>query len=202
MRIQRAIERRGGAGYVSCRAGCHYGRTGRAKRGEGLIAAHTRTRVVTGYDSEMINCVRTQAADGRANIQVRAPTMILRSGRETVACRGAILEVNSRGQPMWIEQAIECSGKTRDQRGRISYDDGRAGRAQRCKCPVAAKAGAATVVSYNSEMISSARGQAADVCSDSSNRRAGLSLHSCGGAIAGCEPILEIHSRGDATWIE
>ena len=55
----------------------------------------------------MISCARSQATDARANVQVCVPTATLRSGREAVARRGAVLEVNARGQPVRIEQAIE-----------------------------------------------------------------------------------------------
>jgi len=51
----------------------------------------------------MISRVRSQAADVGSNVQVGVPTATLWGGGKSVAGRGAVLEVNSRGQPMRIE---------------------------------------------------------------------------------------------------
>ena len=107
MWIERAIQCRRRTGYAGCRAGGYNGGAGRTKRGKGPVAAHSGTRAVTRDDSVMINRVRTQAADVGSNVQVRVPTATLWGGGKSVAGRGAVLEVNSCGQPMWIDQAIE-----------------------------------------------------------------------------------------------
>ena len=96
MWIERAIQCRRRTGDVSCRASRHNGGASRGKCGKAAVAAHTSARAVTRYDSEMISCARSQATDAGANVQVRVPTATQGSGREAVARRGAILEVNAR----------------------------------------------------------------------------------------------------------
>ncbi len=64
------------------------------------------------------------------------------------------------------------------------------------KCPVAAKARAAAVGGYDSEMIKVACAQAADVGSDRQGSIPSPSLHKGGVPVAGCRAPLKIDRRG------
>ena len=105
-----------------------------AKRGKCPVAAHPRAGAVSGHDSEMVRCARHQAANVGGDVPIRVPSLSLGSGRESVAGGSAILEMKSRGQAVGVECPIESSGKTRDERCRISCDDRRPRHRRRCRC--------------------------------------------------------------------
>ena len=77
-------------------------RAGGAKRGERFVAAVSGARAVGGDDSEMINSVRSQAADVGNHILVCVAVPTLDRSGEPVAGRRAILEINCRRQPLRI----------------------------------------------------------------------------------------------------
>src|SRR5712664_2973553 len=93
-----------------------------------------------------------------------------------VAGHCAVLEIDSRGQPMRIECAVECRRRNSHIGRRVGRNDGGAGRVKRSKCPVAAEPGAGTVGGYDSEMVRGARTQATDVRSDITKRVPRLTL--------------------------
>ena len=73
------------------------------RRSKGPVATCPRPTAVGRNDSEMVGNMGSQSADVRSNIAVRVPSLTLH-GRGVAVIRGrAILEVNSRGQPMRIQ---------------------------------------------------------------------------------------------------
>jgi hypothetical protein len=72
-------------------------------RGKSSIRAVPGAAAVRGYNSEMVSSVRSQATSVSSNGPVSVPSLTLYRRGEPVAGRGAILEINRRGQPMWIE---------------------------------------------------------------------------------------------------
>ena len=70
---------------------------------EGPIAAVPGAGAVSGYNSEMIGGARTQADDVGTDILVRIPGLTLHRSGVPVIGRVSILELDVRGQPVWID---------------------------------------------------------------------------------------------------
>ena len=70
---------------------------------KGPIAAIPGAGAVSGYNSEMIGGAGTQAADDGIDIPVRVPGLTLHRSGVSVIGRVSILELDVRGQPVWID---------------------------------------------------------------------------------------------------
>jgi hypothetical protein len=75
----------------------------RLRRGKGPIRAVPRPGAVSRHSSEMISSVRTQAANVGTNVPEGVSGLTLHRRGVSVTGRGAILEIDTRGQPMWVE---------------------------------------------------------------------------------------------------
>ena len=96
---------------------------------------------------------------------------------------------------------MECRRGSSSVGRQIGRHDGGSSRGKRGKGPVSPKAGAAIIVSYNSEMISAVSEQASNIGTDRPGRVAILSLHRGSRSIAGRKTILERDHRGRPTRI-
>src|SRR5205814_7567571 len=112
-----------------------------------------------------------------------------------------ILEMNSRGQSVRINCAIERGGKTGHISRRVGYHHRWPHGAQCRKSPVRAVPGAGTVHGHNPEMVGGAGTYAADVGTYILVRVASLTLERSGEPVAGRRAILEINSRGQSVRI-
>ena len=72
-------------------------------RGKGPVAAVPSADTVGSYNSKMISSIASQATDVGSNISIRVSSVTLHRRVVPVIGRGAILEINARGQPMRIE---------------------------------------------------------------------------------------------------
>ena len=72
-------------------------------RGKAPVGAESSAGAVGRYNAEMIRSVRSQAADVRSDVSVRAPTLTLHRRSVSITGRRAILERNACGQPMRIK---------------------------------------------------------------------------------------------------
>jgi hypothetical protein len=72
------------------------------------VTAVPSPAVVSANDAEMICSERSQPRDVRADILVRVPGLTLGGTCVPVAGGRTILEINSRGQSMRIDYAVEC----------------------------------------------------------------------------------------------
>ena len=76
---------------------------GALRRGKDPVAAHFGTRTVRSHDLEMVSSMGSQAADVGSNIPVRIASLTLHGRGVAVTGRRAILEKDTRSQPMRIE---------------------------------------------------------------------------------------------------
>ena len=108
MWIHYAVECRPRGSYIGRRFDRDDRRSGWGKGGK-MSGEHAEDRAgrITGYDSEMVASVRSQAADVGIDTPIRTPSQCLGSGRESEVGSGAVFEVHSRGQPMRIDAAME-----------------------------------------------------------------------------------------------
>jgi len=109
--------------------------------------------VVSANDAKMVRSARSQPGDVRADILVQVPSLALGNTCVPVADGRTILEINSRGQSVRIDCAIECRCISCDICRWVRNYHRRPGGAQRGKCPIAAVSSAGAVGGYNSEMI-------------------------------------------------
>src|SRR4029077_14192349 len=107
-------------------------KSGHGKRGKGCVVTERSAGRVTRYNSEMIGGSRGQAVDVNTDRPGRVSGLSLGSGCESVARGCSILKMKSSAQPIWVERPFKCSGKTRDERCRISCDDRRTWRRSWC----------------------------------------------------------------------
>ena len=107
-------------------------------RGKGSVAAVPGADTVGSYNSKMISSIPSQATDVGSNIPEGVSSVTLHSRGASVIGRGAILEINARGQPMRIEQTIKCRRKSSHIRRRFGCDDWKSDWGQRGKGCVAA----------------------------------------------------------------
>ena len=75
-------------------------------RGEGPVAAVPGADTVGSYNSKMISSIASQATDVGSNIPEGVSSLTLHSRGASVIGRGAILEINARGQSMRIELSL------------------------------------------------------------------------------------------------
>ena len=74
---------------------------------EGPIAAVPGAGAVSGYNSEMICSATTQAANVGIDVLVRVSGLGLEESSRSILGGGSILELDVRGQPVWIKRAVE-----------------------------------------------------------------------------------------------
>jgi hypothetical protein len=124
---------------------------------ESSVAAVRGPAVVSANDAEMICSERSQPRDVRADILVHVPGLAL--GGTYVPVRGGrtILEINSSGQSVRIDCAIECRCISCDICRWVRNYHRWPGGAERGKGPIAAVCGAGAVGRDYTEMIRSAR---------------------------------------------
>src|SRR5206468_514946 len=127
---------------------------------------------------------------------VRVAGLTLGRSGQSVAGGRTILEINSRGQSVWIDRAIERGREAGDVGCRISYDHRRPCRTQRGKGPVGTVISASAVCAYDPEMIRSACTQATDVGRNALRRTARKALVSRVQPIASRGSVLEVHAGG------
>ena len=77
------------------------------RRGECSIATESGAGAVHRFDTEMVRSVGVQAADVRTDISEGVPVLNLLGGSVAVAGCRAVMERNSRGQPVRIKGAMK-----------------------------------------------------------------------------------------------
>jgi len=77
------------------------------RRGECSIGTESSAGAVRRFDTKMVRSVRVQAADVRTDITERVTVLSLLGGSVAVAGCRAVLERNSRAQPVRIKGAMK-----------------------------------------------------------------------------------------------
>ena len=72
-------------------------------RGKGLVVAEPGSAAIVGHNPEMVGGAGDQTIDVGTDIPVRVAGLCLHGGGVAVTRRGAVLEIDSRAQPMWIQ---------------------------------------------------------------------------------------------------
>ena len=72
-------------------------------RGKGPVAAEPGSAAIIGHNPEMVGGAGDQTIDVGTDVPVRASDLCLHGGGVAVSRRGAVLEIDGRAQPMWIQ---------------------------------------------------------------------------------------------------
>ena len=75
--------------------------------GKGPVATGSGAGTIIGYDSEMISGAGSQASDVRTNTLGRVSGFSMGGSRESVAGGCSILKINTGGQSVGVNRAVE-----------------------------------------------------------------------------------------------